>query len=100
MRLRPFPPEARLGRDRESEVRFFAANRGLQAAVRRHRRAQRAEQCSVDAAEALIRVRRHSEESLRLALASAHPYRDLLRLRLETTLRQSVADKAAIIWRR
>lgn len=77
---------------------FFAANRGLQAAERRHRQAQMAEQCSLDAAKELIRARRVSEESLRLALASAHPCRDLLRLRLATTLSQSVADTAEIIY--
>lgn len=56
-----------------------------------------AEQRFLDAAKALIRARRESEESLRLALASAHPYRDLLRLRLATTLRQSIADTTALV---
>lgn len=81
----------------EARGRFYAASRGLQTAKRRHMQAQMAEQCSLDAAKALIRSRRKSEETLRLALASVHPCRDLVRLRLATTLRQSVADTAAII---
>lgn len=87
------------GRDEIEKVRcdFFAASAGLQKAERRHRQAQLAEQCSLDAAKALVGARRKSEESLRLALALVHPYRDLLRLRLATTLSQSVADTASII---
>lgn len=81
----------------EARCDFFAANRGLHAAERRLIRAQMVEQCSLDAVKTLVRARRRSEESLRLALASVHPYQDLLRMRLATTLRQSVADTAAII---
>lgn len=80
----------------EARCDFFAANRGLRGAERRHMQAQIAEHCYLDAAKALIMARRETEESLRMALASVHPYRDLHRLRLANTLRQSVVDTIAI----
>lgn len=81
----------------EKRCEFIAAHRGLKNAERRLARAQAIERCSLDAARAQIAVRRGNEENLRLALAQCHPCWDLVRWRLAKTLRQSIADTAALV---
>lgn len=81
----------------EKRCAFIAAHRGLKVAERRLAQAQTVERCSLDAARAHIAARRGMEENLRLALAQCHPYWDLVRRRLEKTLRQSIADTAALV---
>jgi len=81
----------------EKRCAFIAAHRGLKVAERRLAQAQRVERCSLDAARAQITARTGIEENLRLALAQCHPYWDLVRRRLEQTLRQSIADTAALV---
>ena len=89
----------RHGFEEIEEVRcaFIAANRGLKAAERRFEQARKVEVGYLRAARAQITARCNVEENLRLALANAHPYWDLVRLRLTQTLRQSIADTAKLV---